>query len=148
MVLQTHSHRFFYACNIPFVSVEHPEFAKLMDLLRPGVRLLGRHTLGGRLLEEEYQRVVTMANKEMEGQRGTLSVDGWSSLTNVPVLGVSVRDWLLETIETTGKPHTGEYLREIMVRGVALAKKTLGVTTVAIVTDNASAQSLFSLFLF
>ena len=78
----------------------------------------GRKTFANRLLEEEYKEVSGRAAKQLEGKMGTLSIDGWSNLVNTPVLGLSVNEWLIDTIDTSGKPHTGEYLKEVMAEGL------------------------------
>ena len=87
-------------------------------MLRPGTKVYGRHTLSERLLEEEYKDVCSAAQKEIGGKMATLSVDGWSNLTNQPVLGVSVDHWLIDTVDTGGKPHNSEYVAEVMRQGV------------------------------
>ena len=120
-------------------------------MLHPGVKILGRKCLSGRLLDEEHQRVQVCfwfgeggcipppqahAKGELDGQRGTLSIDGWSNIQNTPVLGLGVRGWLLDVVDTTGKPHTSEYLQEVMVYAVELAKTVLGVIQVPPVLNN------------
>ena len=74
--------RFFFAANIPFSKVDHPQFRRLIEMLRPGVKVLGRSTLSGRLLDEEYSTVLADARSQMQGQLATLSIDGWSNVSN------------------------------------------------------------------
>ena len=89
----------------------------------------------------------------MKDKLVTLAIDGWSNLTNEPVLGIMIDNQLLTSIDTTGTeesmsclpvciylighPHTGEYLATVMETAVEKAT-ALGSTVVAIVTDNAS----------
>ena len=46
-------------------------------------------------------------------------MDGWSNLVNNPVLAVCLDNQLVYTVDTTGKPHTGEYLRSVMLEAFA-----------------------------
>ena len=47
-----------------------------------------------------------------------LVIDGWSNLSNIPILGVCVDEWLIDTIDTLGNRHTAEYLSEVMLQGL------------------------------
>jgi hypothetical protein len=49
--------RFFFSSNIPFKSVESPEFVKLCADLRPGYTPPSRRKIGGDLLEEVYDDI-------------------------------------------------------------------------------------------
>ena len=44
----------------------------------------------------------------------------------------------MDTIDTTGNPHTGDYLAKVMEEALGLVKAKFKVTVVGIVTDNAS----------
>ena len=44
--------RYIYANNTPFVAVEHPEFIKLIKMLRPGYLPPNRHDVGNKLLDK------------------------------------------------------------------------------------------------
>lgn len=46
--------RFVYSTNTSFRSVEHPQFIKLMQQLRPGYHPPTRHDIGGHLLDTIY----------------------------------------------------------------------------------------------
>ena len=67
------------ATNSPFLLVENPEFKKFAQLLRPGVRLADRKTIGGSLLDHVYEEEMGKVRKETSGLLATLSVDGWST---------------------------------------------------------------------
>ena len=78
------------ATNSPFALVDHPEFHRLMQLMRPGIRLPSRKEVGGKLLDEVYETTVEKAKAMCKGKYGCLSVDGWSTITRDPVVGISL----------------------------------------------------------
>ena len=45
--------RYIYATNTPLVAVEHPEFIKLIKMLRPGYLTPNRYDVGNILLDQE-----------------------------------------------------------------------------------------------
>ena len=92
-----------------------------------------------------------------KGKDVTLAIDGWSTLTNEPILGIMMDTHLITSVDTAGfiqshvffirfrfleigHPHTGEYLRTVMEIAVDKAR-TCGANVVAIVTDSASNMS-------
>ena len=71
-----------------------------------------------------------------------MSLDGWSTRTNDPVIDVSLitssYNLLVNTIDTTRKPHTFEYLIEIFREQVENCENEWGVNVASVVTDNAA----------
>ena len=59
-----------------------------------------------------------------------MSVDGWSNLTNNPVVGIAItcngRTILDDAIDTTGSPHTAEYMA-VTLDGIKKAEEVFGV---------------------
>ena len=59
--------RMFYACNIPFIVVEHPTFKRCFQRARPGYTPPSRKALGGLLLDviyaENQQKMKKYQNK-------------------------------------------------------------------------------------
>ena len=45
---------------------------------------------------------------------------------------------LINTVDTTGSPHTGQFLAELALKEIARAEEMFGVRVVAAVTDNTS----------
>ncbi len=134
--------RMVVCCNTPFALVEHPEFKKLMELLRPGVRTPRRRRLAGRLLEEVYLEEVSNVKDYFRGKRGALSVDGWSTLSRDPVIGIAITvaglTVLFATVDTTGEPHTASHLMDLVDHYIDEAENTFQCKIVSVGTDNAS----------
>lgn len=130
------------ATNIPFAVVDHPEFIKLCSMLRPGCKLASAELVAGKLLDQLFSETVDTVKAQVSGDMASLLIDGWSNLRNDPVLGVSValpgRSYLVSTVDTTGNPHTGEYLQEVVEEHIEYVSSLLGVKVVAVATDNAS----------
>ena len=51
--------RYVYATNSPFSVVEHAEFKKLVNLMRPGYRPPDRFDVGGKLLNKVHDNLMT-----------------------------------------------------------------------------------------
>lgn len=79
---------------------------------------------------------------QVEGQRAVLAVDGWSTVTKDPVVGISLNvvgeTYLIKTEDTLGKSHTAEYLVQLIIENIKYAEDTFSVRIVGCVTDNAS----------
>ena len=56
--------------------------------MRPGTPVPDRHRLAGDLLDEVYEQEKEKVKTKVKGMNATLAIDGWSTLTNEPVLGV------------------------------------------------------------
>ena len=76
------------------------------------------------------------------GQQATLAVDGWSNLMNEPVVGIAItcedKTILVDAIDTTGQPHTAEYMSEVTLAGIEKAEDTFKVKVNHVVTDGAA----------
>jgi len=72
-----------------------------------------------------------------------MSLDGWSNINNEPVLAVCVTEviskkvFLTDTIDTTGQPHTGQYLKNIAVEAIKKCS-SYQCKVSSFVTDNAA----------
>ena len=79
------------ATNTPFRAVDHVEFKKLADMLRPGTSLADSDKVGGTLLDNLYSEALEVVKARiLGGFMVTLCVDGWSNVRNDPVLGISI----------------------------------------------------------
>ena len=56
--------------------VEHKEFRKLVQLLRPGYKLPKRHDIGGPLLGEMYEYELDNCKDFLSAKNVTLDLDG------------------------------------------------------------------------
>jgi hypothetical protein len=128
--------------NAPFVFVENKEFRKYCDMLRPGASVPNRHRIGGDLLDTVYQQQLDKVKSTTAGSIATLAIDGWSSITNDPVIGVSFtckgKSYMIDTIDTSGEPHTTEYLTDLSVKAIEKAESSFGVKIGSFVTDGAA----------
>ena len=97
--------RFVYATNAPFKVVENEEFLKLMEMMRPGIKIPARRAVAGRILQdvhdEEWQKFVASVKEKL----CTLQIDGWSTLTSNPVLAICLGQQIITSIDTTGVVH-------------------------------------------
>ena len=134
--------RFVISANCPFSLVDDAEFARFVQLLRPGARLPTRQTLSGPVLDSVYDAELERAAGQVEGKYGTVCIDGWSSITAEPVIGISLsvagRSFLCDTIDTSGHPHTIEYLTEIAEKAIVDIQEKFRVEVTGCVTDNAA----------
>ena len=64
-----------------------------------------------------------------------------------PALGIAINvsgdNHLFDTVDTSGKPHTSDYLVEVFKTYVEKVESDWGVTVNALVTDNASNMASF-----
>ena len=72
-------------------------------------------------------------------------MDGWSTLQNDPVVGISItsngQTCLVETVDTKGSPHTAEYMANIALAAIPKAEEMFGARIGHVVTDGASNMS-------
>lgn len=100
-----------------------------------------RACIGGRLLAEEVGTQQKRLTEWLGDKLVTMSLDAWTNDANVPVVACCVDRELLHAWETVGKPHTGEYMCQLMRDGLGRAHN-LGIHVCAIVTDGASNMQL------
>ena len=98
--------KFVFATNAPFSIVENKEFLGMMQMVRPGVKLPGRLAIGGRILNSVYDAEWQKFTETVKDKLVTLAIDGWSNVTNEPVLGIMMDTQLLASIDTTGLHQT------------------------------------------
>ena len=138
--------RFVYSTNIPFSVVEHPEFKKLMTMLRPGYRPPTRYDVSGKLLDNVQADLMSQCTEELLDQTVSMSLDGWSNIHNDPIICASIttdrgRSFLAETIDTSGKSHTSDYLHEITKTVIQECEMKFKCHVRSFVTDNAANMS-------
>nr|XP_047140637.1 uncharacterized protein LOC124815858 [Hydra vulgaris] len=71
-----------------------------------------------------------------------MSLDGWSNVHNAPIVCISVitdkTNILVETINTSGHSHTGEYLTQLAREAIDSVRCKFGCTVKSFLTDNAA----------
>ena len=134
--------RFIVATNSSFSLVENEEFVKFVRLLKPGFVLPKRKQDAGALLDELSEKELAAVKDNSSGKFGTVALDGWTSASAEPVLGVSVSfdntTYLMDTIDTSGAAHTAAYVSEVCLAAVSKVEESLNIKVAAYVTDNAS----------
>ena len=134
--------RYFIATNTPFNAASNKHLAKLVQFLRPGTTVPDRRRIGGELLDEIYASEQTKVKRMVSGSNVTLAIDGWSTLTNESVLGVSFyhcgKCYLVKTMSTIGESHTTEYLVQVTCEQMEHVRKEFEVNVTSVVTDNAA----------
>ena len=70
--------------------------------VRPGLKVPGRRAVGGRILDSVHKEEWEKFTAKFKDEFATLMIDGWSTLSNDPVLGVLVDNFFVDAIDTTG----------------------------------------------
>ena len=134
--------RFILATNSSFLTVENQHFQQLVQMLRPGTTVPNRKKVSGELLDEIFQTERNKVKTFIQGAIATLAIDGWSTLTNEPVIGICFMSgnecYLANTVNTTGEHHTGDYLLELAKHQIAYVEEEYEVKIRSLVTDNAA----------
>lgn len=132
-----------FATNSSFRCIENPQLQKAIQLLRPGYTPPSRKTIATSLLDEIYEEEKSRCFSSLSGQCVNMSIDGWSNIHNEPVICATIttetgQAFLYETIDTSGKPHTSEYLTEICCDLIYSCETEYQCMVKSFVTDNAA----------
>ena len=89
-----------------------------------------------------YKDELRTAKSALSNQLATLCIDGWSGITNCPVVGITITSnsvtHLVDTVDTTGHPHDSEYMTSLALEGIQKAESIFGVTITSVCTDGAA----------
>ena len=133
--------RAIYSSNSPFSLVNNPHFRKYQTMMRPGVSFADRHFIGGEMLDRVYDEESTKAKGSFQNERASVILDGWSTRQNDSIIGATLfcnGDYvLLDLVDTTGHPHSIDYLVELCSKLLVQAQEEWKLTVIGIVTDNA-----------
>lgn len=138
--------RFIFATNTAFSAVEHPEFIKLVELLRPGYSPPNRHDVGGRLLDKVQQSLMDDCKEKLQEKTVSMCLDGWSNVHNEPIVCVAVTtpdgdSYVTDTVDTSGNSHTADYLTDLARDAIDKCEEKFGCRVGSLVTDNAANMS-------
>ena len=118
------------------------QFKRLVEILRPGTTVPNRHKISDELIDKIYDEEKLKVAVVVNGLSATIVIDGWSTLDNQPVLGISFysggKSFLVNTIDTSEKPHTTEYLVDVLDSEVKRCEIEWKVKVQSAVTDNAA----------
>lgn len=134
--------KFFYACNIPFNVVEHPEFIKTVKLLRPGYTPPTRKVLGGQLLDKITEDMQAEMKEKIDGKSGSIAQDGWSNCHNDPIIATTLivdgKSYFLDSCDTGSMSKSAENCKKLCDDSMQTAKEKYNCSVKSVVTDNAS----------
>lgn len=135
--------RYFFATNTPFTHIEHPEFIKLCQLMRPGYQPPSRKQLSEKILDSVHEKLTVEVKQELNGQVVSMCLDGWSNVHMEPIVCSSAVlqtgvTYLIDSFDTSGSSHTAEYLAELATKSIQNCKSTFGADVRSFVTDNAA----------
>ncbi|XP_066983751.1 uncharacterized protein [Macrobrachium rosenbergii] len=90
-----------------------------------------------------YEKECTKCATKLKDEIVCLSLDGWSNIHNEPIICATVTTsnghiYLVDTTDTSGQPHTAEYLAELSESVIQKCKEELGCHVGSVVTDNAA----------
>ena len=141
-VLDEQSAKFIYATNSSFRIVEHEEFIRIIQLLRPGYSPPSRFDISGKLLDTVHQKCLESSKDMLKDKTVCMSFDGWSNVHNEPVICATVTTpeseiFLVDTVDTSGHAHTADYLVQVAVDTIQTCEKQFSCHVRSIVTDNA-----------
>ena len=141
--LEIQTTRFVAASLSAFIIVENPQFIQLWQMLRSTSLPPTRANVSNKLLDEVFEQEISNVAQFTKGERATLAIDGWSTITSAPVLGVAVtvssgRLIFSHAIDTTGIPHTSENLLKCTKEAIQRVESVFNVCVVGVVTDGAA----------
>jgi hypothetical protein len=144
----------FYSLNIPFMGIENKELRVLMNMVAPGLQVMGRRCLAGTYLNKVYTAVKEDAQLSHSGKWAAVSLDAWTTSKNESLVASTIEDTLLDVYEASGESHTGKFYRDRIADAVfkygpnqflgnccflhCRVQSEYAVRVAAVVTDNAS----------
>ena len=133
--------RFIFSANCPFKLVENKEFKKFCTSLRPGYKPPCRTDVADKWLPKIYDDEITKCKTELENETVCMAMDGWSNIRNEPIVCVSVikqcgKVILVDTIDTSGSSHTGNYLANLVINSIKSTEENFKCNVSSFVTDN------------
>lgn len=98
-------------------------------------------------LDVVYQEEIAKCAEILRNETVCLSFDGWSNVHNVPIICACINTlkgdvYLVDTIDTSGNPHTGEYLSNIILKTINKIETKFSCIVGSIVSDGAANMNL------
>ena len=116
----------------------------MIRILKPATGIPNPKKLAGPILDELYEQKKKVT-KNLRNCNATLELDGWSTIPNDPVIGMSITTeagvLLANTIDTIGESHTSDFLFKVLKTEAKKCEEEWGVGVTSVVTDNASNMS-------
>ena len=128
--------------TLGFKGTKQVELKKLVAMLKPGAIIPDRRNIGGNLLDEIYEEEQAKVKHLISGMSATIAIDGWSTITNQPIIGICIyaagNCYLVDTIDTTGDSHTTEFLVDLLLHQIEEIQEKWEVNITSVVSDNAA----------
>ena len=129
------------ASGCPLRMVENEYWHDFFNVVRPSYSLPTRHDLSNKLLDEEFESVLSDVTVHIKNADFlSLQCDGWSNIRNEAVINFVVntpKPVLFKTMTTGTESHTGEYVAEEMIKCIT----EIGADKMfAVLSDNAAAM--------
>jgi hypothetical protein len=136
--------KFFFACNIPFNVVQHPQWKRVCSKMRPGYDPPTRKQLAETLLDKVHGELKEDMKEALSGKTATLINDGWSNIHNEPVIAsclqVEKDVYFLDCHDTGSMTKSAENCKELTEESIKKAKEEFDCNVESVVTDNAKAM--------
>ena len=118
--------RYIVASNTAFLQVENKQFEKSL-VLRSGTKIPNRQKVSSPLLDEVNREEKSKVVNFVSECNAMLALDGWSTTSKDPIIGVSIitssKAILVNTDDTSGHPHTIDYLVKLFREQVEICEK-------------------------
>ena len=120
---------------------EHPQFCRVIPLLRPGCTPPSHEAIDGILLDKVHDQLTQDMRTSVSSKTATLIQDGWSNIHNEPIvasyLQVVNKSFLLESHDTGSMTKSGENCKALAQESIKMAKDKFDYVVTSVVTDNA-----------
>ncbi|KAF8750324.1 hypothetical protein RHS01_09373 [Rhizoctonia solani] len=125
-------------------SLNDPEWIDMMQRLRPDLKVPGRRTLAGRILNDEVNKVMDELRKLVGGRVATGMCDGWKNIKKdsliASMITVDYEAHITNIHNVSAQRKTAQKLLELVRGEIEYCEKELGVKVIAWCTD-ASGES-------
>ncbi|KAF8703671.1 hypothetical protein RHS03_06185, partial [Rhizoctonia solani] len=125
-------------------SLNDPEWIDMMQRLRPDLKVPGRRTLAGRILNDEVNKVMDELRKLVGGRVATGMCDGWKNIKKdsliASMITVDYEAHITNIHNVSAQRKTAQNLLELVRGEIEYCEKELGVKVIAWCTD-ASGES-------
>ena len=115
--------KFFFSSNVSFNAIENKHFINVIQELRPGYTPPDRKKLGNQLLNKINEEVIeTMKIELMEDSCITLIQDGWSNISNDPIIAHSIHNghkpYLISSVDAGSEKKSALYCSQLAIDAI------------------------------
>lgn len=132
--------KFFYANNIPFNVASNSCTKDMFNEFRAGYEAPNRKQLSGTLLDKVHDDIESEFKKKTKDESATLSMDGWSSIKNDPIIASSIqiqgKTHLIAAEDASSRKKTAKFCVEVAKKAIEDLQKQYEIEVFALVTDN------------